>query len=181
MRQIVCFLWHCARQLHQAQRLFLWFSNFALTFVCNHFRAHTYTMLWPISCAHLCAFVRVCVRLCAFVCVCARLCSRICVLRPNSCEGMMAPTTESNCFATFYHPRVSTTHPLVKVENCEISVAAIGIFPTGEGFKIKEKRSNKGRPQLKKTFSFGHSPNKRGGSTHACIFWPSFKKCSFGQ
>ena len=122
MRQIVCFLWHCARQLHQAQRLFLWFSNFALTFVCNHFRAHTYTMLWPISWTRICVFR-----------------PHFCVLRPNSCEGMMAPTTESNCFATFYHPRVSTTHPLVKVENCEISLAAIGIFPTGEGFKIKEK------------------------------------------
>ena len=132
MRQIVCFLWHCARRLHQAQRLFLWFSNFALTFVCNHFRAHIYTMLWPISCAHLCAPT-------IFVCAPTLCCARICVLRPNSCEGMMAPTTESNCFATFYHPGVSTTHPLVKVENCEISLAAIGIFPTGEGFKIKEK------------------------------------------
>ena len=92
---------------------------------------------FPISRSHLCVtiFVRAptlcCDRFRAFV--------RVCVLRPNSCEGMMAPTTESNCFATFYHPGVSTTHPLVKVENCEISVAAIGIFPTGEGFKIKEK------------------------------------------
>ena len=33
---------------------------------------------------------------------------------------------------------------------------------------------NKGRGQLKKTFSFGHCPNKGGGSTHARIFWPSF-------
>ena len=33
----------------------------------------------------------------------------------------------------------------------------------------------------KKTFSFGHCPNNGGGSTHAQIFWPSFKKCIFGQ
>ena len=32
----------------------------------------------------------------------------------------------------------------------------------------------------KKTFSFGHCPNE-GGSTHARIFWPFFKKCIFGQ
>ena len=92
---------------------------------------HVCVRLWVFVCVCvcLCAFVRVCVRLCAFV--------RVCVLRPNSCEGGREPTTESNCFATFYHPTVSTTHPLVKVENCEISLVAIGIFPTGEGFKIK--------------------------------------------
>ena len=33
----------------------------------------------------------------------------------------------------------------------------------------------------KKTFSFGHCPNEGGGSTHARIFWPFFKKCIFGQ
>ena len=33
----------------------------------------------------------------------------------------------------------------------------------------------------KKTFSFGHCPNDGGGSTHARMFWPSFKKCIFGQ
>ena len=33
----------------------------------------------------------------------------------------------------------------------------------------------------KKTFSFGHCPNEGGGSTHARIFWPSFKKCIFVQ
>ena len=33
----------------------------------------------------------------------------------------------------------------------------------------------------KKTFSFGHCPNDGGGSTHARIFWPFYKKCIFGQ
>ena len=33
----------------------------------------------------------------------------------------------------------------------------------------------------KKTFSFGHCPNEGGGSIHARIFWPFFKKCIFGQ
>ena len=49
------------------------------------------------------------------------------------------------------------------------------ICPVKQNFPLKILDVCKGRPQLKKTFSFGHCPNDGGGgSTHGRIFWPSF-------
>ena len=54
----------------------------------------------------------------------------------------------------------------------------VGQMTTGQGRRkgIERQRGKgtKGRHQQEKTFSFGHCPNKGGGSTHARIFWPLF-------
>ena len=81
---------------------------------------------------------------------------------------------EINVFYAFYDPSCTVTpgKPYLLV----------AWLPENINFRETTLRSlTKGRPQLKKTFSFGHCPIEGGGSTHGRIFWPSFKKSIFGQ
>ena len=73
-----------------------------------------------------------------------------------------------------YHDRYVRSKIVVKIPFISLGFLRI---PNIRSFIIREDINEE-----KKTFSFGHCPNEEwGGSTHARIFWPFFKKCIFGQ